>query len=517
MSMQHRTKIRRATLAAGVALGVMFAAATEAKPIKHHAQAAGPTKAEVELKAQVDTLKAEVQALETRLDTQVQTQQQSQAQIQAAQTQAQAAQTQAQAAQTQVQAAQTQIQTLPDQVKTEVAAAQPKTFYGNWFGNTKVGATIFSDVGGVNNFSNGIRQSNSGVDYDIKRFYLSIDHKFNDIFSMDLTTDFTYNNSVTVPAGDSVGTPPSGTKPAGTAVPCSTSSSTTSAPNCASVAATQLYIKKAYLQASLSDAINFRVGSAELPWVPFVESLNGYRYVENMMIDRTKFGTTTDWGVHMFGTLANNIISYQVSAVDGFGYKHPAIGGTQARSDYVDVEGRVSATYDHFTVGVGGYEGKLGKDIVGTSNYRTADRFDAVAAYVDRKIRLGVEYFYAKNWNDVTQINPSLTNISSGVGGFGSFNFTDRVAVFGRYDYVAPQRDTAPAFKDHYFNVGLSYAPIIRFAANAPDKPIKVLDFALVYKREAVDDGLISTSNGIIGGSDRGTYDEIGLFSYVNF
>jgi hypothetical protein len=515
--MENRSTIRRATLTAGVALGVMFAAATEAKPIKHHAPAAGPTKAELELKAQVDTLKAEVQALEARLDTQAQAQQQTQAQVQAAQTQAQAAQSQAQAAQTQVQAAQTQIQTLPDEVKTEVAAAQPKTFYGDWFGNTKVGATIFSDVSGVNNYSNGIRQSNSGVDYDIKRFYLSIDHKFNDIFSADLTTDFTYNNSATVPAGDTVGTPPSGTKPPGTATPCSTSPNTVSAPNCSNVSATQLYIKKAYLQASLSDAINFRAGAAELPWVPFVESLYGYRYVENTLIDRTKFGTTTDWGVHMFGNLANNIISYQVSAIDGFGYKHPAIGGTQPRSDYVDVEGRVSATYDHFTVGVGGYEGKLGKDIVGTTTYHTADRFDAVAAYVDRKIRLGVEYFYAKNWNDVTQINPSLTNISSGVGGFGSFNFTDKFAVFGRYDYVEPQRDTAPTYKDHYFNVGLSYAPIIRFAANAPEKPIKVLDLALVYKREAVDDGLISTSNGVIGGSDRGTYDEIGIFSYVNF
>jgi hypothetical protein len=114
--MQHRITLRRATLTAGVALGVMFAAATEAKPIKHHAPA-GPTKTELELKAQVDSLKAEVQALESRLDAQAQTQQQAQAQVQAqvqaAQTQAQAAQTQAQAAQTQVQAAQTQIQTLP--------------------------------------------------------------------------------------------------------------------------------------------------------------------------------------------------------------------------------------------------------------------------------------------------------------------------------------------------------------------------------------------------------------------
>ncbi len=34
---------------------------------------------------------------------------------------------------------------------------------------------------------------------------------------------------------------------------------------------TNVYIKKAYVQAKLSDALVFRAGSADLPWVPFVE------------------------------------------------------------------------------------------------------------------------------------------------------------------------------------------------------------------------------------------------------
>ena len=32
---------------------------------------------------------------------------------------------------------------------------------------------------------------------------------------------------------------------------------------------TQLFIKKAYLQAKLSDAFVGRVGSADMPWIPF--------------------------------------------------------------------------------------------------------------------------------------------------------------------------------------------------------------------------------------------------------
>ena len=461
--MQNHISIKRAALAGGIALGVMLSASAQARPVRHHhARATGPTAAELELKAQVDALQTQVHSLEGRLDAQARAQQQTLVQAQAAGAQAAAAQTQAQAAQTQVAAAQSQISTLPDEVKSEVAAAAPKP---GWWNGTTLGGRMYADVSGINNFSNGVRQPNSGVDYDIKRLYLIIDHRFNDVFSANVTTDFIYDS------GSS---------------------------------ATQLFIKKAYLQAKLNDALVFRAGAADLPWVPFVESLYGYRYVENTLIDRTKFGTSTDWGLHLGGQLADGLIGYQVSVVDGNGFKKPATG-TANRTDSVDVEGRVNVTYDHFTAAVGGYAGKLGHDVVGTPTYNTAERFDALVAYVNDRFRLGGEYFWARHWNDVTQSNALLTNTSDGYGAFGSFNFTPKIAVFGRYDYVLPQRNTAPTFHDNYFNVGVSY------------KPIKPLDFALVYKRDAVDDGLFSTSNGVIGGTVRGTYDEIGLFTQVNF
>lgn len=457
----------RGRLALSAAVSALLAASlvtnTEAKPLRHHrAGAPAPTAAELELKAQVDALQAQVHALEGRLDDQTRAQAQILAQAQAAGAQAAAAGAQAQAAQAQLATAQTQISTLPDEVKSEVAAAAPKP---GWWNGTTLGGRMFADVSGINNFSNGVRQPNSGVDYDIKRLYLIIDHRFNDVFSANVTTDFIYDS------GSS---------------------------------ATQLFIKKAYLQAKLNDALVFRAGAADMPWIPFVESLYGYRYVENTLIDRTRFGTSTDWGLHLGGQLADGLIGYQVSVVDGNGFKKPAIG-TANRTDSVDVEGRINATYDHFTAAVGGYAGKLGHDVVGTPTYNTAERFDALVAYVNDRFRLGGEYFWARHWNDVTQPNALLTNTSDGYGAFASFNFTPKIAVFGRYDYVLPQRNTAPSFHDNYFNLGVSY------------KPIKPLDFALVYKRDAVDNGLFSTSNGVIGGSVRGTYDEIGLFSQVNF
>jgi hypothetical protein len=240
-----------------------------------------------------------------------------------------------------------------------------------------------------------------------------------------------------------------------------------------------------------------------------VESLYGYRYVEKVLTDDYGFGTSADWGVHLFGNLLDHHIGYALSVVDGAGYKIPAIG-TANRTDYMDVEGRVSATFDHFTVGVGGYEGKLGKAVTGTPTFHTAERFDAVGAYTDSRVRVGVEYMWARYYSDILQPVQAKTNSAEAVSVFGSFNFTPKFSIFGRYDWLKPMEDTAPKFESNYYNIGLGY------------KPIGPLDFALVYKHDSVLDGLLATANGSIGtlsanGIGKGEYDEVGVFTQVKF
>ncbi len=431
---------RGAALGALIALGIGGAAAQA----KTHSTSEA---------ARIQALEAQVQALTDRLNAQAATQQQAAA---AAQSAAQSAQA-AQAAQAQ---ADDGIKTIPAQVQSAVAALpQPKP---GWEANTKISGRMYYDVTNISQKSNGVKQASNGTQFDVKRFYFGVDHKFNDIFSANLTTDFTYDSGV---------------------------------------GATQIYVKKAYLDANLSPMLDIRLGSTDLPWVPFAEDMYGYRYVENVMIDRTKFGTSADWGVHAKGSFPAGMakISYAISAVNGAGYKKPGLGGTTNRGKGIDVEGRLSADVSHFTVAVGGYTGKLGKDVQGVATFNTAQRFDALAAYHDDRIRLGVEYFAASDWNDVT--NPGATNSSEGISGFGSFKFTPKFSVFGRYDWVKPKRDTAANLKDNYFNVGVQYSPA------------KIVDFALVYKRDKVDNGTIGTSNGNIGGSVSGTYDEVGLWS----
>ena len=343
-----------------------------------------------------------------------------------------------------------------------VAASAAPASAAEWWENTKVSGRMYYDFTNIDAKSTpiggpSVDSTSNGTSFDIKRFYVGIDHKFNDMFSANITTDFQYSSAV---------------------------------------GSTDIFIKKAYLEANIAPWLDVRLGSTDLPWIPFVEGVYGNRYVENVVVDRTKFGTSADWGVHLKGKFANNIFEYAVSVVNGNGYKKPGFGFGNNRTDGVDVEGRLSANYKNFTLAVGGYDGKLGA-AHGATTYHTATRFDALAAYTTDKIRVGVEYFQANDWNNV---KTPTTDSSDGYSAFASYQFTPEWGVFGRYDWVKPNRDTKSALKDNYFNVGVQYTPF------------KDINLALVYKRDKADNGFIPTSNGTIGGTDNGTYDEVGLW-----
>jgi hypothetical protein len=368
----------------------------------------------------------------------------------------------------QIQALQAQVSELKQaQAATaaKVAEAPPatpaKSDVPDWVRSATISGRAFANFSSIDHRSDGVDLGDNGTQAELKRFYLGVDHKFDDTFSASLTTDFRYNANGT--GKDAL-----------------------------------VYVKKAYVQARFGPELFVRLGSADLPWVPFVEGIYGYRFVENELVDRTKFGTSADWGVHVGGSFAGGRVSYAASAVNGAGYK------TLSRnSNTIDLEGRISANpIKNVTLAVGGYTGKLGKSSEVAGAQHRATRWNALAAYTDDRIRAGIEYFQAKNWNNVTTL---ASDSSSGWSAFGSFAFTPKLSAFGRYDWVKPNEDTNPALKDHYFNVGVDF------------KPIKAIDLALVYKRDRANNGFLSTSNGTIGGVSKGTYDEVGLFTQVAF
>ena len=93
----------------------------------------------------------------------------------------------------------------------------------------------------------------------------------------------------------------------------------------------------------------------------------------------------------------------------------------------------------------------------------------------------GVEYFTAKNWNNITTAPCRFRRRDRGrqvarLVGIRLVRLHAQNLVFGRYDWVKPTQTvlagTGGPVRDNYFNAGVNY------------KPIPPLDLALVYKRE---------------------------------
>ena len=346
---------------------------------------------------------------------------------------------------------------------TAAYAAKPGSI-GYLSDHTSLGVKIYSDMSYIQKKSDGQSVDPTGYGFDVKRGYVTLDTAFNQIWSVRVRTDFHY---------------------------------------CGACGATSLYFKNIYAEAHLDHGMFLKIGEADMPWIPHMEGLYGYRYVENVLIDAYKFGNSADWGLHLGGK--ENRLNWQVSLVSGGGYKHPG------RSKGMDLAGRL----DYRAVGglhivLGAYTGKLGKDQQTAPANNTASRWDLAAVYEGNNWNAGVSYFHAKDWNNVTT---PYTTSADGYMAFGSYNFSPKWGVFARYDYLKPCKDLTSAqnascysdTKEHYYNAGIQYIAT------------KQIRFAFVYKYEKVKNGSIATSNGTIGGTTSGKYQEYGIWMQAAF
>ncbi|MFO1260088.1 MAG: hypothetical protein U1E68_03285 [Sphingomonadaceae bacterium] len=438
-------------LLATVAVGAMIAAA----PVEASAKA----KSTSTQSSEIEMLKAQIEALKARLDAQDAANAQAQAAVQQSAAQAAAAQA----------AADQAAASVADVKKTADKAAKDSSSLAKLVDgvkDTKISGRMYFNISGETEKTNGTKPVN-GHGFAIKRFYIGIDHKFSPIFAGNVTMDIDNvignNNSNLVGKG--------------------------------------FYVKKAYLQAKFRPELMVRLGAADTPWVPYAEGIYGYRHLEKVIADLHGFGTSADWGVHVGGDIAGGLISYAVAAVDGAGYRDPKFSKT------VDLEGRVSLNYKGINAAVGGYTGKLGNNTqanqLANTFYRTATRFNALLAYKgklsDIDFTLGGEYFTAKNWKIKTT---AAEDKAEGYSFFASVTPVKQWSVFGRYDYIKPNKDTKPTKKGEYFNVGVQYSPA------------KIVDLALMYKHYTGENGFTGgdLKTASIAPDTESKRDEFGLF-----
>ena len=346
--------LKRGSLLGSASLAVLLAAGMAGQAqaaAKHHHHVVVERDADED--AKIDSLTSTVSDLENRLNDATAAVQQANANAQAAAAKADQAEADEQAMRGQLEG---QIQTVPGEIQQAEAANKPKP---SWADNTKVGFTIFDDLSYVNQTPTAVSKTNgtpavkaNGYGDDIKRAYLSIDHTFNSVYSADLTIDFAPNNLILNGQGIATGNGLQGSEA----------------------------VKYAYVQGAYSPMFIVQLGSVKAPWIPFVEDVYGYRFVDHVLVDNQASGTSADWGANVHGDLGNGLFDYSLSVVDGAGYKNPI------RSDSMDVEGRVNLNWHGFIFAFGGYSGDLSNNVTLPTTtpptapvfFQTASRFDAL-------------------------------------------------------------------------------------------------------------------------------------------
>jgi hypothetical protein len=183
------------------------------------------------------------------------------------------------------------------------------------------------------------------------------------------------------------------------------------------------------------------------------------------------------------------MVSYNFAAVNGGGYKNPT------RSKGMDLEGRLSIEPTKgLVLAVGGYTGKLGKDLEGTPSKRTASRYDALVSYTTKQFVLGAEYFNESDWGFT---NSASSDSGDGYAVFGKVKVGDPYWLFARWDSDKTSKKLHPTMKESYFNVGWEYVAI------------KGVNLSLVYKYDKIDNPASASSTA--------KYNEIGMFAQIAF
>lgn len=330
------------------------------------------------------------------------------------------------------------------------------------FPATKISGRVFADVTSKENKTDdGLKSSDSGVGVDVKRFYFTVNHDFDKTWSAQFQSDI----------GDQ------------------------------GQRRYDVFVKKAFIQGKFSDAAIVRVGSADTPWIPFVEGVNGMRYFEQTITDSLGFGTSADWGVHFLGKLANGSIDYQFSTINGKGYSNPS------RTETVDFEGRLAwkPLNGKLIFAAGGYSGKLGNSTKSNDPAKhTAKRLNLLAAYAGSRFNIGAEYFQADNWKNITLVPEDSAD---GYSAWAQFQATKGLKIFAGYGSADTSKDIVPDKNIEYYNVGLEHAFNKSFTGT------------IGYKHAETEGGVVSTGNGNVGSGTliAGEYNEVGVWMLYNF
>lgn len=273
---------------------------------------------------------------------------------------------------------------------------------------TKVSAQVFINASQLDR--DGVTSDDEGLALDLKRTFITVDHRFNQDWSAQVTTDVQWLRN--------------------------------SDPS-------DVWVRHAYLQRGFGKGNWLRLGNAPTSWIQQESVREGYRYIDAGLIARTRMGAPADYGVH--GQYTRGDFTYAVSLVTGGGYQKPRLGKR------ADIEARVGWTpAKGVELALGGYSGTRAQDAGDRPREHTAQRWNAMASWVGERGRIGAQYFRSEDW---TRITKPGSDDQRGWSAWASYQLGPQYALFTRHDETRMSLDIDPRTRERYHVVGVEWKP----------------------------------------------------------
>ena len=217
---------------------------------------------------------------------------------------------------------------------------------------------------------------------------------------------------------------------------------------------TQVFLKYAYVQGKLiDDALVLRAGVSHNPWIDYEQGLWKHRYFTKVTADEFKYDDSADVGLGLKGTLADGLVKYWATAVNGGGY------GNLAQSNGIDYKTRVGIyPLKGLTIDVGFNTGFRGKKTFGAAAPLKQTMYQVMATYGTHDFRVG------GNWiNNKDKVKKKIKATTYALWGWAKlgagFGAAARYEQEKSYAYVAGVAGTTQQQRTRYA-VGVDYSPV---------------------------------------------------------
>lgn len=224
-----------------------------------------------------------------------------------------------------------------------------------------------------------------------------------------------------------------------------------------------VFVKDAYIKWNYVTNHELIIGLQGGPAFEISEAFWGHRFLEKTILDLRGIVPSRDMGISFKGQIdSTGFLKYWVM----YGNNSP---GKPESDKYKRFYGHVEvnpiknlsitayADYQTRAEIINAYDANnaVGNDILTTAVF--------VGYKVKNKYSAGIETYFNKVENGYDNKTALLDRSGMGISVFGSFNFTEKLAAVGRYDYFEPNNDSnAKGDKRNWFLAGLTFKPVER-------------------------------------------------------